>query len=151
MASTWDLPALTALDLHSIALPDDNADEGINVISKYAHHIVSLFQKLHNVKFLELSLEIVEFLSSNQDLILHQPSPFVNLKSLKIYPETVWYYNAPKKVAMSTELKSYLLDSSPRATFTMVLREEIKAQKLMADLRVHLEKKMINPRPKELA
>ncbi|KAK1438351.1 hypothetical protein QVD17_04159 [Tagetes erecta] len=94
--------------------------------------------QLHNVHFLTLNLEIVELLSS---FVILQPSPFVNLKRLKIYPEKkCWSEQAPKKVAMSTELKSYLLDSSPKCIFTMVLREEIEAQKIMAKLGVILEK-----------
>ncbi|KAK1438306.1 hypothetical protein QVD17_04113 [Tagetes erecta] len=89
----------------------------------------------------ELNLELIEVLSSSLassvDLILPQ-SPFVNLKYLKIYPEEI--HQASKKVAMSTKLKSYLLDGSSGSTFTMVFREEIIAQELMADLPVYLER-----------
>ncbi|KAK1438307.1 hypothetical protein QVD17_04114 [Tagetes erecta] len=87
-------------------------------------------------------MEITEVLSSSSvDLILDQPSPFVNLKSLKVYPERECQgKRAPKKVTMSTKLKSFLLDSSPGSTFTMVSREEVEAQKLMDEVRVLLEK-----------
>ncbi|XP_076911970.1 F-box/LRR-repeat protein At3g26922-like [Bidens hawaiensis] len=106
-----------------------------------AQQLACLLQHLHNVKFLELNLEMVEILSSSVDQILHQPSPFINLKSLKIYPRNTFYdEQAPKKVAMSNELKSYLLDGSSESTFTMVLREEIQAQNIMDELRVILEK-----------
>ncbi|KAK1438300.1 hypothetical protein QVD17_04107 [Tagetes erecta] len=112
--------------------------------------LVMVIELLHSVKFLKLNLETVEILSSSVDVILHQPSPFVNLKSLKIYPNREYMYNQePKKVAMSTELKSYLLDSSPRATFTMVLREEIQAQKLIAELQVLLKKEIDNIKSSE--
>ncbi|XP_076931424.1 putative F-box/FBD/LRR-repeat protein At4g13965 [Bidens hawaiensis] len=112
-----------------------------------AHKVVCLFQQLHSVKFLTLDFELFKFLSSYVELISHQPSPFANLKSLKIYP-----YNAneseeqtPLKV-MSTEVKNYLLDGSPGATFTMVLPEEViamkktkLAQKLSTELRALLQ------------
>ncbi|KAK9052830.1 hypothetical protein SSX86_029460 [Deinandra increscens subsp. villosa] len=109
------------------------------------HRIVCQLQLLHNVKFLTLNIGIVELLSSSKDLILQQPSPFVNLKSLKIFPETICPFvkskKAPKKVTtMSTKVKSYLLGGSPRSTLTMVLSEEVLAQKLMDEIRVCLEK-----------
>ncbi|MFS8030437.1 putative F-box domain, leucine-rich repeat domain superfamily, F-box-like domain superfamily [Helianthus anomalus] len=90
-----------------------------------AHQLFCLLQQLHNVRYLTLSLEIVEIISLSTDLIIHQPSPFVNLKSLNIYPQIIgyWWNQARKKETMSTKLKSYLLDSSPGCSFTMVLRE----------------------------
>ncbi|KAK1438305.1 hypothetical protein QVD17_04112 [Tagetes erecta] len=105
-----------------------------------AHNIYCLLQLLHSVNFLKLNLEIVEILSTYGDLILEQTSPFVNLKSLTVYPEIVshWEYT-PRKVAMSPELKSYLLDGSPGSIFTMVLREEIMAPKLLPELGALLE------------
>ncbi|MFS8030434.1 putative leucine-rich repeat domain superfamily, F-box-like domain superfamily [Helianthus anomalus] len=112
---------------------------------EHAHRIICLLQHLRSAKFLTLNLELLETLSSSLDLNLHQPSLFVNLKSLKIYPQTAYSWNpASKKVAISTELKSYLLDGSPGATFTMVLREEIEARKLIAKLGVLLEKEKDN-------
>ncbi|XP_076911982.1 F-box protein At4g22280-like [Bidens hawaiensis] len=127
---------LTTDGFHSLEKAD------ICVYYPHAHQIACLLQHLHNVKFLKLNLEIVEILSSTADQILHQPSPFVNLTSLKIYPAKSTFCNeqAPKKVAMSNELKSYLLDSSPKCTFTMVFREEILASKLLTELGVLLEK-----------
>ncbi|KAF5753908.1 putative F-box domain, leucine-rich repeat domain superfamily, F-box-like domain superfamily [Helianthus annuus] len=124
----------------------EKADVGISCLQgTNAHPIVCLLQHLRSAKFLTLNLETVETLSSSLDLNLHQPSPFVNLKSLKIYPLTTYSWNpASKKVAISTELKSYLLDGSPGATFTMVLREEIEARKLIAKLGVLLEKEKDN-------
>nr|XP_043621164.1 putative FBD-associated F-box protein At5g56700 [Erigeron canadensis]XP_043621166.1 putative FBD-associated F-box protein At5g56700 [Erigeron canadensis] len=114
------------------------------------HQIVRLLKQLHNVEFLTLNLEIIELLSSSVELISHEPSPFINLKNLTIYPQKISEWDMrdlPKgKVSMSTEVKKYLLDSSPGATVTMFSREEIiavkdvaSAQKLMAELRVFLE------------
>ncbi|XP_076937111.1 putative F-box/FBD/LRR-repeat protein At3g49030 [Bidens hawaiensis] len=109
------------------------------------HQIVNLLHQLYNVRFLTLNLEIVELLSSSVELVLHQASPFVNLKRLNIYPlEGYWSEQSPKKVAMSPELKSYLLDGSPGCTFTMVLREEITAKRLIAELRVLIRKEKDN-------
>ncbi|KAM0028807.1 putative F-box domain, leucine-rich repeat domain superfamily, F-box-like domain superfamily [Helianthus debilis subsp. tardiflorus] len=79
-----------------------------------AQKIVCLLQQLHS------------FLCSSVELILDQPSPFVNLKGLKIYPEFYyWEEHTQPKVTMCTEVKSYLLDGSPGATFTMVTHEDI--------------------------
>ncbi|KAJ0666245.1 putative F-box domain, leucine-rich repeat domain superfamily, F-box-like domain superfamily [Helianthus annuus] len=107
-----------------------------------AHKIVCLLQQLQSVKFLTLNLEIVKLLSSYMELISHHPSPFANLKSLKIYPVNV----TRPKVTMSNEVKNYLLGSSPDATLTMVSHEEISAvmnvasaQNLMRELQVLLD------------
>ncbi|KAI7739818.1 hypothetical protein M8C21_024282, partial [Ambrosia artemisiifolia] len=114
---------------------------------KDAHQVLRLLQQLHNVKFLTLNLEIVELLSSSVELMSYQPSPFVNLKSLKIHPAG-GLLEVPKRntVKMSMELKSYLLDSSPGATLTMVSREDVRAMKdakfaqdLISELRELLE------------
>ncbi|PWA66628.1 F-box domain, Leucine-rich repeat domain, L domain-like protein [Artemisia annua] len=85
-------------------------------------NIVGLFQLLHSVKDLTLNLEILEHLSSSVEIISHQHSPLANLKSIKIYPLLVDKWQLPRD--MSTEVKNYLLDGSPGATFTMVSRED---------------------------
>ncbi|KAJ0666259.1 putative F-box domain, leucine-rich repeat domain superfamily, F-box-like domain superfamily [Helianthus annuus] len=87
-------------------------------------------------------------LSSYVELISHQPSPFTDLKSLKIYPTDVpLVVRTQQKLTMSPEVKNYFLGSSPGAIFTMVSREEISAVKnvtlarnLMAELWVLLDK-----------
>ncbi|KAI7739816.1 hypothetical protein M8C21_024280, partial [Ambrosia artemisiifolia] len=111
------------------------------------HQVLYLLPQLHNVKSLTLNLEIVELLSSFVELmsLQLQPSPFANLKSLKIYPERE---EVPEheSVTMSAEVKSYLLDSSLGATFTLVTREDVRvarttklAQNRIAALRAQLE------------
>nr|XP_043614600.1 F-box/LRR-repeat protein At1g55660-like isoform X2 [Erigeron canadensis] len=96
-----------------------------------AHQMVCLLQLLRNVRFLTLNLEIIELLSSSVELISQQPSTFVNLKSLTIFPKKILGWETkglPKgKVNLSTEVKRYLLDGSPGATLTMFSREEIIA------------------------
>uniref|UniRef100_A0A251RLJ4 Putative F-box domain, Leucine-rich repeat domain, L domain-like protein n=1 Tax=Helianthus annuus TaxID=4232 RepID=A0A251RLJ4_HELAN len=112
---------------------------------------VCLLQHFRNVKFLRLNMEIVKCLSSSVELISHQPSPFANLKSLKVYPSNV-DLKAEKQtqpeVTMSTEVKNYLLDSSPApgATFTIVSHEEVRtarnvtsARNLMSELQGFLD------------
>ncbi|GKB85321.1 hypothetical protein Tco_0957593 [Tanacetum coccineum] len=91
-------------------------------------------------------MEILERLSSSVELISNQPSPFANLESLHIYPVRR-LSEVRDGVKMSTEVKNYLLDNSPNATFTMVSREEIRdkentelALKEMASLQVMLER-----------
>ncbi|KAI7737437.1 hypothetical protein M8C21_002384 [Ambrosia artemisiifolia] len=83
-----------------------------------------VLQHLHGVKFLTLNLELVEFLSSSiGNLISTPPSPFANLKSLKIYPTvdkmlvTTQPDQPPK---LSTEISNYFLDGSPSVSFTMI-------------------------------
>ncbi|KAJ0804495.1 hypothetical protein HanPI659440_Chr02g0038711 [Helianthus annuus] len=72
-----------------------------------APRIITLLQKFHNVKVLSLSVDIIELLNSSVELISHQPSPFANLKSLKILSYWGW---KSKKVIMSVEVKNYLLN-----------------------------------------
>nr|XP_043639874.1 putative F-box/LRR-repeat protein At5g02930 [Erigeron canadensis] len=128
-----------------------------------AHQIVCMLQQLHTVEFLKLNFDIIELLSSSVELISHQPSPFVNLKSLTIYPEKIspWETKGPKgKVDLSSEVKSYFLDSSPGATFTMFSREEegcmeviavrgfALARRLMGELQVLLEQEKASTKTK---
>lgn len=111
------------------------------------HRIVGLLQRLHGVKYLTLNIEILEHLSSYVGLFAHRPSLFANLKSLIIYREMVYKSNMPnEKTDMSTELKNYLLHSSPSATLTIVSHQDTiavknvtSAQDLMAKLLVLLE------------
>ncbi|XP_071693113.1 putative F-box/FBD/LRR-repeat protein At4g13965 [Rutidosis leptorrhynchoides] len=106
------VPLLEEVDI-CIRYPDD------------APKIIKMLQQFHAVKYLTINLEIVECLSSRVRLISNQPSPFANLKTLKIYPAK----EISKKVDVSAVVKSYLLDSSPSATLTMVSREEVRAAK----------------------
>ncbi|XP_022038978.1 uncharacterized protein LOC110941622 isoform X2 [Helianthus annuus] len=88
-----------------------------------------------------------------------QPSPFSNLKKLKIYPVYVPRDDeAHEKVTMPTKVLNYLLDGSPSATLTMISYEEVKAkqqkaqafanaveaQKRMSSLQGLLEKEKAN-------
>ncbi|KAJ0427737.1 putative F-box domain, leucine-rich repeat domain superfamily, F-box-like domain superfamily [Helianthus annuus] len=111
-----------------------------------AHEIVRLLQQMRSVKFLTLNLELVQLLGVYVELISHEPSPFANLTSLKIYPSFVNLEDqTQRKVFVSTEVKRFLLDSSQRATYTLV-SHEIKAtknvasaQNLMRELEVLLD------------
>ncbi|KAJ0466573.1 putative F-box domain, leucine-rich repeat domain superfamily, F-box-like domain superfamily [Helianthus annuus] len=112
---------------------------------KCAHQVLCLLQRLHSVKFLTLSLEIVELLSSSVELLSNQPSPFANLKSLMIHPGQL--IRSRERVKMSAEVRGYLLDSSPGATFTVYAYEYIRvmyntklAQDHIKKLRTFLEK-----------
>ncbi|GKA52468.1 F-box domain containing protein, partial [Tanacetum coccineum] len=108
--------------------------EKVDLTISYPHKaqtIVGLLQQFRSVKFLTLNLEIVECLSSSAELISHQPSPFANLKSLKIYPALKTLH---VKANVSTFVESYFLDSSQGVTLTMVLREDIRAHELMEEL-----------------
>ncbi|KAJ0824568.1 putative leucine-rich repeat domain superfamily [Helianthus annuus] len=95
-----------------------------------ARKALRLLQQLHNVKSLTLNLEIVELLNRSVDLMSYQPSPFVNLKSLKIHPvRELSEVREHTRGKMYAEVKSYLLDGSTGATLIMVSREDIRAIK----------------------
>lgn len=66
----------------------------------------------------------MQLLSSSVEVISNHPSPFANLLSLEIHPANKLSKEEEQKIVkMSTEVKNYLLDSSPNATLTMVSRE----------------------------
>ncbi|XP_076930746.1 F-box protein At1g60400-like [Bidens hawaiensis] len=129
--STDSLPSLEEVDL-CIRQPRETE----------AHTIIGLLQKFHGVKCLTINLETLEVVSSSVELISNQPSLFANLRKLNIYPVNM---QAEPKAAVSNEVKNYLLGRSPSASFTLVTREEIKANDttlahhLMAELRVMLD------------
>ncbi|GKE51782.1 F-box domain containing protein, partial [Tanacetum coccineum] len=125
---TLELPALTTLYLGNVTMR-----EGFGSLEKVylgvysgivadAPRMFRLLQHLQSVKYLTLSLECVEVLSSSLELFSDQTSPFTTLKMLKIYPEVV-HELAQKNVSMSVEVKKFLLNGSPSATFTMVSRQ----------------------------
>ncbi|GJW80938.1 F-box domain containing protein [Tanacetum coccineum] len=131
---TQELTSLTTLHLESITFNDEVTakDTGLHLIS--VHELVSLrfygwqseWLKFSAYEF--CSLENVDLcillLSPLMELISYQPYPFVNLKSLKVYPE-VYYVKVLQTIP--AEVKKYLLDGSPSATFTEVSYEEMRA------------------------
>nr|XP_043608225.1 uncharacterized protein LOC122580019 [Erigeron canadensis] len=121
--------------------------------SYFTDEYVGLLQRFYNVKFLTLNSELVESLSLNLKSVSLKFSPFANLRSIKIYPAKVSEKaeEGEKPLTIASELKSYLLDSSPSATFTIVSREEVRgyrnavsAQNLMEKLWAMLEKEKAN-------
>nr|GEU47431.1 hypothetical protein [Tanacetum cinerariifolium] len=166
----WELtisaPSLTYLCIKGSDFPNLSLDEFCSLdkvdlcISSPqktdVHKIRDLFQRLHSVKSLALSLEIVELLSTSKEVISHQLSLFTSLKSFKIYPLQglkAWkseYYieRYPLKsildmfqtqldheqeamtIKLCAEVTNYFLGSSSNATFTMVSHEEAKAIKI---------------------
>ncbi|KAI7730197.1 hypothetical protein M8C21_000297, partial [Ambrosia artemisiifolia] len=114
-----DIFIFRPFDVYDLSL-DETSDDNAK-----ACKIVCLLQQLHSVKFLTLNLESIEILSTSVELISHQPSPFANLKSLKIYRKTYFTQKeqTQPKATMCTEVMKYLLDGSPGATFTMVSLE----------------------------
>nr|GEU74396.1 hypothetical protein [Tanacetum cinerariifolium] len=157
VTSTWDLPALTTLCLTSIKLDDDLfsnfpnlknltlicCDPAIRLPEESGKfeesHLNICLSKLSNLTLKYLTWNVMSFLwrkivkclSSSAELISHQPSPFANLKSLKIYPALKTLH---VKANVSTFVESYFLDSSPGVTLTMVLREDIRAHELMEEV-----------------
>ncbi|KAI7742925.1 hypothetical protein M8C21_008730 [Ambrosia artemisiifolia] len=165
LISAPKLSSLKYKDSHPLDLPADLLLEKVDICiscgssegEATARKIVCMLQQLRSVQFLTLNSELIKLLSSSIEIIAHQPSPFANLKSLKIYPAyTPDEFMQPRlskkklmqsKVTMSTEVRNYLLNSSPGATFTMVSHEEIRAVKnvtsarnLMTELQDKLKK-----------
>ncbi|XP_076958731.1 putative F-box/FBD/LRR-repeat protein At3g49040 [Bidens hawaiensis] len=82
-------------------------------------------EKVDISSFRPFDVILRQILGSSVELITHQPSPFANLKSLTIHPNSDSIYSTKKQqtqpiVTMCTEVKNYLLDGSPEVTFTMV-------------------------------
>ncbi|PWA65573.1 F-box domain, Leucine-rich repeat domain, L domain-like protein [Artemisia annua] len=132
----------------------ENVDLCIIVSSSYnpnkpdARTTFDQLQQLHSVKYLMLNVESFLLLSPLMELISSQPSPFVNLKSLKVYPLN---FHAKVLETIPAEIKKYLLDGSPSATFTEVSCEEMRALtnaesalKCMAELGEMLEHEKAN-------
>ncbi|XP_071718370.1 putative F-box/LRR-repeat protein At3g18150 [Rutidosis leptorrhynchoides] len=95
----------------------------------FAPKIIDVLQQFRNIKYLTLGLEIVEVLASSVQLVSNLPSPFANLMNLKIYPANLQSdEEGQKKITMPTEIKKYLLDASPSATFTIFSRQEVQAE-----------------------
>ncbi|KAK1408603.1 hypothetical protein QVD17_40521 [Tagetes erecta] len=81
-----------------------------------------MLQQFHSVKHLSLSTETIQVLNLFVELISHQPSPLVNLESLRILSKILCVEKHVRtRVIMSTEVKNYLLSGSPKATLTEVL------------------------------
>nr|GEU47423.1 hypothetical protein [Tanacetum cinerariifolium] len=163
---TISAPGLTYLRIKGSDFPNLSLDEFCSLdkvdlcISSPqktdVHKIRDLFQRLHSVKSLALSLEIVELLSTSKEVISHQLSPFTSLKSFKIYPLQglkAWkseycieryplksildmFETQPDQeqeamtIKLCVEVTNYFLGSSSNATFTMVSHEEARAIKI---------------------
>ncbi|XP_071695683.1 putative F-box/FBD/LRR-repeat protein At1g78760 [Rutidosis leptorrhynchoides] len=101
-----------------------------------ARGIVNMLQELRSAKFLTLSLDIVECISSFPDLLSGQPSPFSNLISLKVDCGT----KDTCKVILSAEARKFFLEKSPTATFivkeqpTEAMKEKEVKEQIKADI-----------------
>lgn len=71
--------------------------------------VTEMFTGLGTAKTLTLDSETIKVLSDVADYPVYPPSPFYNLKYVRIPPDC-------KESSMSTYLKSYILDHSPKAT-----------------------------------
>ncbi|XP_071734087.1 uncharacterized protein [Rutidosis leptorrhynchoides] len=83
--------------------------------------LVGVFQKLCSAIVLILDPYIIKVLSSCLDQLLLEPCPFNNLECLKMntFLETRYMCSPTKRehVVVPVQLKNYLLDKSPSATF----------------------------------
>ncbi|PWA64450.1 F-box domain, cyclin-like protein [Artemisia annua] len=86
---------------------------------KFFSQLLNLFQKLGSAKSLILNVDAIQTLSSKLDQISHEPCPFNNLKCLKI--DTTRVKRKDRIKTVPTQVKNYLLQNSPNATFIMDL------------------------------
>ncbi|PWA47492.1 F-box domain, cyclin-like protein [Artemisia annua] len=86
------------------------------VYTRYYNHekLFDLFKKLHSAKFLILDMNIIQMLSSCEDQLQLQPSPFNNLACLRIDARNV----KPTPV-IPIKVRNYFLGSSSNFTFIM--------------------------------
>ncbi|KAI3502777.1 hypothetical protein L1887_31081 [Cichorium endivia] len=121
-------PSLEKVDLYMY--DPSNAD---------ACEIVSLLQHFTTAKFLILSLEILQHLSSSMELIPHQACAFSNANIIKFITKLpIKVYLEVQSVTTFTEIKN--CDTCPSAMFPMVSHEEIKAMEDMAHAQLFVNK-----------
>ncbi|GJY77247.1 hypothetical protein Tco_0482363 [Tanacetum coccineum] len=82
-----------------------------------------IFQRLHSVKSLALSLEIVELLSTSEKNYRLKTS----LEILKTQPDEE---QETMKIKLSAQVTNYLLGTSSNATFTMISHDEARTIKI---------------------
>ncbi|XP_071691038.1 F-box/FBD/LRR-repeat protein At1g16930-like isoform X2 [Rutidosis leptorrhynchoides] len=83
------------------------------IFSKFVTHVLSG----RNNEFLSCTLKSL------------QPSPFVNLKNMLIYPSKVEKWGFPRAKLTATKVKKNLLDGCSGVNITMVSREETAARR----------------------
>ncbi|KAL1832212.1 hypothetical protein ACET3Z_001863 [Daucus carota] len=94
----------------------DKSKFPLEYLKQYYHQFIFMFLGLGNAKILTLDLDTVEALSAVSDFLAHFPSPFYNLKYVKL----------PKgyqQSSLSGTLKGYLLGGSPEASIVTALTQ----------------------------
>ncbi|KAK1364750.1 hypothetical protein POM88_040311 [Heracleum sosnowskyi] len=100
----------------SIKLQDKIIEEPKKMRKNY-RRIAGMFRGLRGARILTLDSKTIEALSAVSDFLVSSPSPFSNLKYVKV-PSG---YN---ESSIFTNLKCYLLSCSPKATIITTLPEE---------------------------
>ncbi|KAL1832634.1 hypothetical protein ACET3Z_002285 [Daucus carota] len=116
--NSWDFPALLTLKLDAVSFPESsNGDEPLASLEEfklYYTRVVYIFPGLSNAKILTLDSATVQALSAVSKLLVQVPSPFYQLKHVKV-PQ------GHKDSSISADLKRYLLGRSPEATIVTKL------------------------------
>lgn len=84
---------------------------------KNFRRIAGMFQGVRCARILTLDSKTIEALSAVSDFLSRSPSPFSNLKYVKVPPEYI-------DSSIFTNLKCYLLSCSPKASIITTLPEE---------------------------
>lgn len=125
--------SLTTSDYKGLCTEGFDSLENVNLSTYSSDYerdfpaVLELFQKLRNAKFLILDLNFIKILSSCMDQLAHEPSPFNNLKCLRIDATNVKEKNIP---TMPIQVKHYLLENSPDAAFIMDLPPQVPHKRL---------------------
>ncbi|KAL1832631.1 hypothetical protein ACET3Z_002282 [Daucus carota] len=113
---------VSELENVNIKLRGSNGDEPLASLEEfklYFRRVVYMFPGLSNTKILTLDSATVQALSAVSKLLVQVPSPFYQLKHVKV-PQ------GHKDSSISADLKRYLLGRSPEATIVTKLPQVVK-------------------------
>ncbi|KAK1372648.1 hypothetical protein POM88_028841 [Heracleum sosnowskyi] len=94
----------------------DDQDFSPNQLKEFHRRFTQMLPGLGGAKILNLELETIKALSSISAFLTSHPSPFYNLKYVKLP-------HGCEEAAISSNLRSYLLGASPTATIVTTLPE----------------------------
>ncbi|KAK1379530.1 hypothetical protein POM88_026274 [Heracleum sosnowskyi] len=96
----------------------DGTDFTKKTFREYYQRFLIMLPGLGSAKILNLQLETIEALSSISDFLVSCPSPFNNLKYVKLP-------HGFKEASLTSTVRSYLLDGSPTATIVATVPQNI--------------------------
>ncbi|XP_074373075.1 uncharacterized protein LOC141713516 isoform X1 [Apium graveolens] len=119
----------------------DEQDFSPNQLKQYHRRFSQMLPGLGGAKILNLEMETIKALSSISAFLVSYPSPFYNLKYVKLP-------HGCEEAAISSNLRSYLLGASPTATIVTTLPENNMNPHTTASVtsqNVVLQKPLVSP------